>query len=105
MDHTPGATKCAAPETVDSVYQAIGGMEGCRQLAEAFYRRQLLLAAVTAGVVLASIVMVALVLAHGSRRWATWAVVAALVVVGGVLLVLLDHVIRIVRFALRKEIR
>ena len=76
-----------------------------RQLAEAFYRRQLLRPAVTAGVVLASIVMVALVLAHGSRRWATWAVVAALVVVGGVLLVLLDHVIRIVRFALRKEIR
>ncbi len=39
MDHTFGHSGGQPVETVDALYDAMGGMETCRRLATAFYRR------------------------------------------------------------------
>ena len=96
-------------------------------VADAFFRRQLVLAAVTAGVMLAALALVGWAMAASgggntvfrvtqdgsgggavrpvteSSGPAIWALVAALVAVGGVLVLLVAHVVRIARFAFRYQ--
>jgi hypothetical protein len=84
-------------------------------------RRQFLVAALAAAVVLGAVVLVGwampeaashqpvlrrapdgsgVIVASGrSTRWAVWAAVAALVAVAGVLVVLVQHTVRVARFA------
>jgi hypothetical protein len=94
-----------------------------RRSLDALIRRQVVIAVVAAAVVLASVVLVTWVVGQGeaehavlrpsadgrgvvpvspapeSTRWATWAVVGALVAVTSVLVVLVHHTMRVVRFS------
>ena len=87
-------------------------------------RRQFLVSALAAAVVLAAVVLVAWAVPDGgpdhpvlrmapdgtgvivasapSTRWAVWAAVAALVAVAGVLVLLVQHTVRVARFAWRE---
>ena len=98
-----------------------------RRKSEALYRRQLVLAGVAGAVVLAALLLVAWVVAQGptgpavvrvagdgtrvavpasgSSSLHLWAVVAALGAVGGLLLVLVVHMVRVARFTLSRGAR
>ncbi len=101
--------------------------DDCRLMADAFFRRQLVLSGVTAVVVLGALCLVAWAMAAGdagqtvfkvtpdgseggavrpvveSSPWAMWALVASLAAVVGVLLLLVAHAVRIARFAFRHQ--
>ena len=92
---------------------------------EALIRRQFVIAGLAAGVVLAAVLLVAWAVPDGNpgavlrmapdgsrvvvaspaaeaSRWAMWVVVAALVAVAGVFVLLVQHTVRVARFALRR---
>ena len=99
-----------------------------QQRAAIFFRRQLVVAALSAAVVLTALLLVGWVVGQGegdvhatlrpapdgsrldavsplaeSSRSATWAVSAALVAVSAVLVVVVDHMVRVARFAISHD--
>ncbi len=68
---------------------------------DALVKRQFVVAALAAAVVLGAVVLVNLASAR-STRWAVWTALAALVAVAGVLVVLVQHTVRVARFAWRE---